>query len=723
MLEAGPPARLLDSATGRSIVLSETEAMLLEFWDGTSDTASVVRAAQEASLRVDPYQAAIFLTRLGKSGFLAVAPSASALSAASAPNLGPNDVAPSFREDLELTRLPEQYQGMQVKDPLTGKSFTLYDFELSIARMLDGKRTMLQVVEAAITIGIPVSLGSLNAFLDQLRGYQFITGGASAPAGPPPLSSTWTRRAIWKPEVRVLFQKALKLSREERPLMALPLLDEILRLQPNNEEARALRARVEATRAAAISIDVDFEELHGDEATSVSVVTAPLETKVRAPAPIAPRAEPVVPQAAPAFQTARAVASGTSTASATSMAAPDAAVATKAATAAAAVTTSDASVEIDVDESAGAGDEVREALHSFDVNTLVSTLGEHPPKPSRPPPPSHPAQPSIPIPIEEINRAISRAQRRRVVVVLVCAVVALLVASLLRPVPWRGRVGCRLTPTEVSKVKLDGESLVLSLEQKDGAAVKKGDLLATLELALAKERLAQLESRLDEARKSIVTMESEPCDPAVRQRVEAKVAVAQRDVDFIRRDQRLAAEIPDPGRRERTIKVLEPIALQRLEALAAVQAEHEQLTMDMALAKAKADEVELSAELEAARADQSSVQLVAPEAGLMLWSPGVAVGKRYPAGTVLGTLLSRVARVEAEGPFPEGADLPVPEAKLNLEVVKIPLDGEAWTFGPEGRRLVGKVEVRDPALFRKPQLLELDFGKRRFWQALRAPAD
>ncbi|HET8541153.1 MAG TPA: hypothetical protein VFL83_14860, partial [Anaeromyxobacter sp.] len=49
----------------------------------------------------------------------------------------PEDVVPFFRLDLRVARgaSPGLFE---VSDPASGKSFTLYEFELAVARMLDG---------------------------------------------------------------------------------------------------------------------------------------------------------------------------------------------------------------------------------------------------------------------------------------------------------------------------------------------------------------------------------------------------------------------------------------------------------------------------------------------------------------------------------------------------------------------------------------------------------
>src|SRR3989442_2489701 len=62
--------------------------------------------------------------------------------------------------------LPAVYE---VSDPSRDMSFTFQDFEVSLARMLNGERTAGEVVEAAGQIGIPLTLEGLEKFIAQLQ--------------------------------------------------------------------------------------------------------------------------------------------------------------------------------------------------------------------------------------------------------------------------------------------------------------------------------------------------------------------------------------------------------------------------------------------------------------------------------------------------------------------------------------------------------------------------
>src|SRR5688572_15637690 len=99
------------------------------------------------------------------------------------------DKLPRFRSDLKVAPKADSKGLFEVTDPVANKHFTLYDFELSMARMMDGKRTAQGVIESSTKLAIPVTLESLEKFVRQLRAYGFVEDGevsASAAA-----AKTW----------------------------------------------------------------------------------------------------------------------------------------------------------------------------------------------------------------------------------------------------------------------------------------------------------------------------------------------------------------------------------------------------------------------------------------------------------------------------------------------------------------------------------------------------
>ncbi|MBL8914260.1 MAG: hypothetical protein JNM17_26380 [Archangium sp.] len=255
--EEQPTPRLLDTTTGQALPLTETEAQLLKSWDGSASATRLSAAVFMHGLDIEPWQIEQFFERLERAGVLATArPNIPNYTPAQPGVENPEDIVPSLRADLIITR-PEGMKGtMQVKDPIADRVFTLYDFEVSIARMLDGKRSAAEVLTAANRLGIPVNLGTLKTFLQQLKAYKFIdqdvTGG----------DSTWAKRSQWTEEVRQLYQGALRMMRSGKFDEALSYADAMAEADPTNPEAKELRARIEEEAKGSHELRVDFETLH-----------------------------------------------------------------------------------------------------------------------------------------------------------------------------------------------------------------------------------------------------------------------------------------------------------------------------------------------------------------------------------------------------------------------------------------------------------------------------
>ncbi|MGI5862849.1 MAG: tetratricopeptide repeat protein [Myxococcales bacterium] len=148
------------------------------------------------------------------------------------------DKVPLFRRDLQHVRKSEML--VEVTDPAANRSFTLYDFELSLARMLDGTRTLAEVVESGRRLGIPVNLESLGQFIRQLRRYGFLAPegamAASLERHPP--------REQWDESLRVLFQAGLRMNRQGRYAEAAGYFEAMLHQDPDNLEAQEMLAQV-----------------------------------------------------------------------------------------------------------------------------------------------------------------------------------------------------------------------------------------------------------------------------------------------------------------------------------------------------------------------------------------------------------------------------------------------------------------------------------------------
>ncbi|HKD43237.1 MAG TPA: tetratricopeptide repeat protein [Myxococcaceae bacterium] len=232
-----------------------------------------------------------------------------------------DDVVRLFRADLKIQRRVSSNL-LDVADPQTGKTFPLYDFEISLARMLDGRRLYSDVIEAGQRLGIPVNFESLCQFVGQLERYGFL----AAPGTPLPERSeaaTWGLREKWDEGLRALFQTGLRMHRQGRYAEAVNYFDAMLQQDPQNPEALEMleqsRQRLKGVPAsngeAALSdsdpVQISIAELlsKDDEAPSAPLTfeALPISPSQDEPPPIAldpprPAAE-ALPPAAPRSKT------------------------------------------------------------------------------------------------------------------------------------------------------------------------------------------------------------------------------------------------------------------------------------------------------------------------------------------------------------------------------------------------------------------------------------
>lgn len=260
-LQTEPTPRLIDEVSGEVLAISRTEAQLLQRWDGVSGATPLSARVFLDELDVDPWQVEQFFARLDRLQLLGKSPPIVPDFVSPKPGVEkPSDRVPALRPDLVIAKLVPSGEVLEVFDPKRGRGFSLLDFEISLARMLDGKRTAAEVLERAASLGIAVSLQTFRGFLQQLNAYQFIDHRVKEG------TTTWPKRTAWTPEVRELYQRALKALRAGDPHEARVELNALKRLDPGNLEAGALRLRLE-TR----TLKVDHDVLHAP-ATPTAVI-------------------------------------------------------------------------------------------------------------------------------------------------------------------------------------------------------------------------------------------------------------------------------------------------------------------------------------------------------------------------------------------------------------------------------------------------------------------
>jgi hypothetical protein len=159
-------------------------------------------------------------------------------------NLSPNDAVPPLRGDIVFSQRP-QGSGAEVIHirPIGAREGArLHGFELSLARMLDGRRTAQDVVNRATTLGLPISVPALQGFVNYLEAHSLLarTAGEAASA-----ISPWRERVEWDPTVRLQYQAALKALRLGRVDEARAMLDRLLMTAPLLDDAKSLRSWID----------------------------------------------------------------------------------------------------------------------------------------------------------------------------------------------------------------------------------------------------------------------------------------------------------------------------------------------------------------------------------------------------------------------------------------------------------------------------------------------
>jgi len=224
------------------------------------------------------------------------------------PKPKPEDIVRLFRADLKVSRRTSSAL-FDLTDPITGKSFPLYDFEVSLTRMLDGRRRYSDVLEAGQRLGIPVNLESLLQFIRQLEIYGFLA--------PPGLQLSDARKSMraprqkWDESIRALFQSGLRMHRQGRYAEAANYFEAMLEQDKQNAEALDMLEQVrqrlsigagpgkEVVPLRADPAQVSFEELLLDDDVTLlpegSELSGPAPSRAteRMPSPAPPLARPL----------------------------------------------------------------------------------------------------------------------------------------------------------------------------------------------------------------------------------------------------------------------------------------------------------------------------------------------------------------------------------------------------------------------------------------------
>lgn len=292
---------LYDPGSGVSLALSDTEAGLLKLYNGRQSPGALANLAQANGPSVTEPQARTVLERLAAHGFLA-AP----VSGASAPPepLAAVEIVPAFRGDLTCVRSTAAYGLYEVQVPDAGVSFTLYDYELSAGRLLDGRRTVEEVVAALARLGVATTAAGLTRFVRSMEALGLLAPHGTESRG----GTTWAPRSDWGLEVRDTFATALRLMRVGQLQEALAYVEAFQQLDPSAPEATELKDRIEQMTQGRVSPQVPFDGLYPSPPAAPAVepppppvdealepVAAPPPPPPVVPAVPAPRASPAGP--------------------------------------------------------------------------------------------------------------------------------------------------------------------------------------------------------------------------------------------------------------------------------------------------------------------------------------------------------------------------------------------------------------------------------------------
>lgn len=280
--------QLVDSLSGRAVALSPTERSVVQALGAGCTSEALLERLRERGVPVARRELSVFISRLAAAGMLEV-------EGVPTPHpvpmpLAQDDAVPRLRTDLVYK--PAARAGLiEVRDLRAGRSFTLFEFEMTIARMFDGRHTLEQVAAATGRLGVKATVETLRSFVRQLDGYGFLQRGEPpAPRRlPVPTPAPASAPSGWSPELREMYEFALGHARSHHYDEAVQYLVALLDIDGTLREAKALLEEVQARREATAGLD--FQVMHGAPPPPPSIppviptpVPAPLETAQAAPA-------------------------------------------------------------------------------------------------------------------------------------------------------------------------------------------------------------------------------------------------------------------------------------------------------------------------------------------------------------------------------------------------------------------------------------------------------
>jgi multidrug resistance efflux pump len=210
---------------------------------------------------------------------------------------------PKLRQDLEFRRTTNPGR-VAVIDAARGV-FELYEIEVRLARLADGRHTIDELVAEAAQLGLPIDRARMESFLRELRGYGFLEGVEPLM---PFVGKQTQLTVVGEPEIDLLDEQPTRIDdsppmhtasrREDSVMIALSRLD-------GAPGALAqIQQRLTPASVSAVRQSGDYGQWSGETTDPVPRMDLSYDGPDHTPLPAAapPPAEP--PAAAPAAQAA-----------------------------------------------------------------------------------------------------------------------------------------------------------------------------------------------------------------------------------------------------------------------------------------------------------------------------------------------------------------------------------------------------------------------------------